>query len=70
VKNAVFLDVAQCGTSYNRRFGGTCRLQHQGGKNSRAKNNVNSLLVTSNAVPCSRQHGLCHFVLNVVRKGN
>jgi hypothetical protein len=25
-KNAVFWDVAACGTCYNRRLGGTCRL--------------------------------------------
>jgi hypothetical protein len=33
MKNAVFWDVALCGSCLNRRFGGTCRLHLQGGKN-------------------------------------
>jgi hypothetical protein len=30
MKNAVFWDVMPCGSSKNRRFGGTCHLHHQG----------------------------------------
>jgi hypothetical protein len=30
IKNAVLWDVTQCGSRKNRRFGGTCRLKHQG----------------------------------------
>jgi hypothetical protein len=33
LKNAVFRDVTPCGYCKNRRFGGTYRLHHQGGKN-------------------------------------
>jgi hypothetical protein len=29
MKNAVFLDVAPCGSCENRRFGGTCRIHFQ-----------------------------------------
>jgi hypothetical protein len=32
MKNAVFWDVAQCGSCKNRRFGGTCRLRLRGRK--------------------------------------
>jgi hypothetical protein len=41
-KNAVFLDVAQCGSCKNRRFGGMWHLHPQGDKNQRARNNVSS----------------------------
>jgi hypothetical protein len=30
MKNVVFWDVTPCGSSKSRRFGGTCRLHHQG----------------------------------------
>jgi hypothetical protein len=59
MKNAVFWDVMSCDCCKNRRFGGKCRLHHQGDKNWRAKNSVSSLrsvlllLVTANAVPSS-----------------
>jgi hypothetical protein len=33
MKNGVFSDVTSCGSCKNRRFGGTLRLLHQGGKN-------------------------------------
>jgi hypothetical protein len=33
LKNGVFWDVMLCGSSKNRRFGGTKRLLHQGDKN-------------------------------------
>jgi hypothetical protein len=33
LKNAAFWDVTLCGCCKNRRFGGTCRLHHQGKKN-------------------------------------
>jgi hypothetical protein len=33
MKNAVVWDVTTCGSSKNRRFGGTKRLHHQGDKN-------------------------------------
>jgi hypothetical protein len=32
MKNAVFMDVAPCGSCKNRRFGGTCRIHLQGRK--------------------------------------
>jgi hypothetical protein len=35
-KNAVFWDITLPGSCKNRRFGGTCRLHHQGDKNQRA----------------------------------
>jgi hypothetical protein len=41
-KNAVFWDVAPCGSCKYRRFGGMYRLHHQGDKNRRARNNVSS----------------------------
>jgi hypothetical protein len=34
MKNVVFRDVALCGFFINRRFGGTCRLHLQGGRNN------------------------------------
>jgi hypothetical protein len=40
--SAVFWEVMPCGSCKNRRFGGTYRLHHQGEKNQRAGNNVNS----------------------------
>jgi hypothetical protein len=40
MKNAVLSDVTQCGLLKNRRFGGTCRLHHQGKSNQLARNNV------------------------------
>jgi hypothetical protein len=33
MKNGVFWDVTQFSSGKNRRFGGTCRLLHQGDKN-------------------------------------
>jgi hypothetical protein len=48
-KNVIFWDVTPCGTCKNRRFGGTYRLHHQGGKNRQVRNNVgpsSSILVT------------------------
>jgi hypothetical protein len=42
LKNAVLWDVVPCGSYKNRRSAGTYRLQHQGGKNRRAWNNVSS----------------------------
>jgi hypothetical protein len=54
MKSAVFWNVTLCGSCKNRRFGGTYRLHHQGDKNRRASNNVNSvlqLLITANVVP-------------------
>jgi hypothetical protein len=36
MKNAIFWDVTLCDSCKNRRFGGTCRLHHQGDKNLRA----------------------------------
>jgi hypothetical protein len=42
VKNAVFWHVTPCGSSKNRRFGGTYRLHHQSDKNRRARNNVSN----------------------------
>jgi hypothetical protein len=38
VKNAVFWDVTLCGSCEKQRFGGTCRLRHQGEKNQQARN--------------------------------
>jgi hypothetical protein len=58
MKNAIFLDVTQCGSCNNRRFRGTYRLHHQGDKNRGARNigsnfpcNMLWLLVTANIVP-------------------
>jgi hypothetical protein len=42
VKNAVFWDIAPCGSCKNGRFGGMHRLHHQSNKNQRARNNVHS----------------------------
>jgi hypothetical protein len=58
VRNAVFWDVTQCGSSCkNRRFWVTYRLHHQGDKNRRGRNKVSSnyrsvlqLLVTPNVI--------------------
>jgi hypothetical protein len=36
MKNAVFWDVITCGSSMNRRFGGTYGLHHRSGKNQGA----------------------------------
>jgi hypothetical protein len=41
-KNVVLWDVTEDGSSMGRRFGGTCRLHHQGDKNRLARNNVSS----------------------------
>jgi hypothetical protein len=41
-RNAVFWDVTPCGSCKNRRFGGTYRLHHRGGKNQRPRINVSS----------------------------
>jgi hypothetical protein len=38
LKNAVLSDVTPCGSRKNWRFGGTCRLLHQGVKNRQARN--------------------------------
>jgi hypothetical protein len=40
MKNAVFWDVTPCVSCTNRRFEGAYRIQHQGDKNRRARNNV------------------------------
>jgi hypothetical protein len=50
MKNAVFWDVAPCGSCKNRRFGGTQRLHHQG--DILFLRSVRRLLVTAN-VPSS-----------------
>jgi hypothetical protein len=50
MKNAVFWDVTPCGSCKNKRIGGTFRLHHQGDKNWRARNNVNSNQRTKLAV--------------------
>jgi hypothetical protein len=42
IRNVAFWDVTPCGSGKNRRFGGTYRLHHQGGKNQRARNTVSS----------------------------
>jgi hypothetical protein len=42
MENAVVWDVTSCGCCKNQRFGGAYRVQHQGEKNQRARNNVNS----------------------------
>jgi hypothetical protein len=42
MKNTVFWYVSPCGSFKYRRFEGTYRLHHQGGKNQRARNSVNS----------------------------
>jgi hypothetical protein len=34
MKNTVFWDLTRCGSCKNRRFGGTCSLRYQGGKNT------------------------------------
>jgi hypothetical protein len=38
----VFSAVTLCGSYKNRRFGGMCRLCHQGDKNLRGRKNVSS----------------------------
>jgi hypothetical protein len=55
MKNAVFREVATCGSCKNRCFGRTYRLRHQSDKNRRARNNISvlRLLVTTNVVPSS-----------------
>jgi hypothetical protein len=40
MKNAVFLDVALCGSCWNRRFGRKYRFHYQDEKNQRAKKNM------------------------------
>jgi hypothetical protein len=50
MKNAVFWDVALCGSCKNRHFGGTQHLQHQGTVFLRG---VHRLLVTAKKVPSS-----------------
>jgi hypothetical protein len=42
MKNSFFWDVARCGSYKYRRFRGTYGFHHQGGKNQRARNNVNT----------------------------
>jgi hypothetical protein len=44
MKNAVFWDVASCGSCENRRFGENVRLHLQDRENPRAKKNVISIL--------------------------
>jgi hypothetical protein len=50
MKNVVFWDVTTYGSYKNRRFGGTYRLHHQGGKVLRS---VLRLLDTANSFPTS-----------------
>jgi hypothetical protein len=45
MKDAVIWGVTPYGSCKNRRFGGTYRLHHQGGKNQRARNNVSTLMI-------------------------
>jgi hypothetical protein len=40
MKNTVFWDVTPCCPCKNRRYGGTYRLHHQGGKIRRARNHI------------------------------
>jgi hypothetical protein len=42
MKNTIFCDVTLCGSCKNRRLGGKNSPDHQGDKNRRAKNNINS----------------------------
>jgi hypothetical protein len=42
VKNVVFWNIAPCGSCKNQRFIGMYRLQHQGGKDQRATNDLSS----------------------------
>jgi hypothetical protein len=42
-KTAVFWYVTPCGSCNKWSFGAMCRLHHQGEKNQRARNNVNSI---------------------------
>jgi hypothetical protein len=49
---AVFCDVPLCYSCKNRRFGGTYRLHHQGGKSWHARH-VLRLLVTAIVAPSS-----------------
>jgi hypothetical protein len=58
MKKADFWDVTPRGSYKDRSFGGMYRLLHQGNKNRRGRNNVNSnkqteALVTANVVPNS-----------------
>jgi hypothetical protein len=50
MKNAVFLDVAPCGSRVNRRFGGTYRLHLQGRKIRERGTGLNKWLQTESPV--------------------
>jgi hypothetical protein len=58
MKTAVFWDVAPCGFCKNRRFGGSYRLPHQGGKNQRARNNVGSSWMILSTLMMEATHGV------------
>jgi hypothetical protein len=45
MKSVILRDVVPCNSYRNRRFGGTYRLHHQGGKNQQAKNNVRIMMM-------------------------
>jgi hypothetical protein len=53
MKNAVFWDVAPCGSCKNLSFGVTYGFQHQGKKNIVFLGSVLRLLATANVVPSS-----------------
>jgi hypothetical protein len=53
LKNAVFWDVAPCGSCKNRRFGLTYRLHHQGDNRWAAARSLLRFLVTANVVHSS-----------------
>jgi hypothetical protein len=42
LKTTIFWDMTLCGSCENRRFGGRCRLHHQGERNQLAKNNISN----------------------------
>jgi hypothetical protein len=50
LKNGVFWDVTPCGFCKKRRFGGTCRLHHQGDNDQRASSCDDQLTVQSTSV--------------------
>jgi hypothetical protein len=58
MKNFVLSNVSPCGFCTKRRYGGMCRLHHQGGNNQQVRNNVNlssecASVVSANVVPSS-----------------
>jgi hypothetical protein len=59
--NAVYCDVAPCGSCKIRRFGGTCRLHHQIRKNTRARKVLRLLL----AAPPSPTPSLTELAVGV-----